>query len=85
MLDILKAIVSIPTPFNMVVFIVLIGSTAGVLSTIASQIRKYGCLRQEIEFKRELVDRGLSADEIEQIITVRMPKRVDADEAVACV
>jgi hypothetical protein len=85
MLDILKAIVSIPTPFNMVVFIVLIGSTAGVLSTIASQIRKYGCHRQEIEFKRELVDRGLSADEIEQIITARMPKRVEADEAVACV
>lgn len=77
MMDLIKAIVSIQPPFNM---IVLICSAAGVLSTIASQIRKYTCHRQEIEFKRELVDRGLTADEIERIVNARMPKRVELEE-----
>lgn len=76
MTEIVKLIVSIAPPFNMIVFIVLFGSAAGVLSTIATQIRKYGCHRQDIDFKRELVDRGLSANEIERIIAAR-PARSD--------
>jgi len=80
MVDLFKAIVSIQTPFNMIVLIVLIGSTAGVLSSIAAQIRKYTCHRQEIDFKRELVDRGLAADEIERIVSARIPKRAEMEE-----
>ena len=49
----------------------LFGSVAGVLTGIATQIRKYGNHRQDIDFKRELVDRGLSADEIERIVEAR--------------
>ncbi len=70
-MELFKGILSIQTPFNMVVLIVLFGCVAGVLTGIATQIRKYGCHRQDIDFKRELVDRGLSADEIERIIKVR--------------
>jgi hypothetical protein len=81
MMDLIKAIVSIPVPFNMIVLIVLIGSAAGVLTGIATQIRKYTCHRQEIDFKRELVDRGLSADEIERIVSARIPERAEAEEA----
>jgi hypothetical protein len=55
-------------PFNMVVFVVLIGSVAGVIKIAATEIRKFGCHRQDIEFKREMVDRGLSAEEIERIL-----------------
>jgi hypothetical protein len=69
--EILRSIVEIQTPFNMIVLVVLIGSMAGVLSSIAKQIRKYFCHRQDLDFKRELVERGLSAGEIEQIITVQ--------------
>jgi len=76
MLDIFHTIVSIEPPFNMVVLLVLIGSVAGVLTGIATQFRKYGCHRQDIDFKRELVDRGLSAEEIERIIKVRAPESV---------
>jgi hypothetical protein len=76
-LEIFKSIILIQTPFNMIVLIVLFGSVAGVLGGIATQIRKYGCHRQDIDFKRELVDRGLSADEIERIIKAR------ADELAA--
>jgi hypothetical protein len=67
-LELFKGILSIPTPFNMVVLIVLFGSVAGVLTGVATQIRKYGTHRQDVDFKRELVDRGLGADEIERIV-----------------
>ena len=80
MLELFQAIVSIDTPFNMVVFIVLIGSVAGVLTGIATQIRKYGCHRQDIDFKRELVDRGLAADEIERIIQARPEELAELNE-----
>ena len=58
-------------PFNMIVLIMLFGCAAGVLGTIATQIRKYGCHRQDIDFKRELVDRGLPAEEIERIVAAQ--------------
>ncbi len=63
-----QAILDLHTPFNMIVMVVLIGCVTGVLIEIAKQIRKYGCYRQELEFKRELVERGLGADEIERIV-----------------
>ncbi len=63
-----QAIMGLGTPFNMIVMVVLIGCVTGVLIEIAKQIRKYGCHRQELEFKRELVERGLGAEEIERIV-----------------
>jgi hypothetical protein len=71
MAELFKSIVEIQTPFNMIILIVLIASAAGVLSSIAKQIRKYASHRQEIELKRELVERGLSVDEIERIIAAK--------------
>ncbi len=82
MLDIFQNIVHMPVPFNMIVLIVLIGSAAGLLTGIATQIRKYGCHRQDIDFKRELVDRGLSAEEIEQIVRAQVAERAEEDVAV---
>ena len=66
--DFFESIVSIPAPFNMIVLIVLIGCGAGVIGSITKQIRKYACHRQELEFKRELIDRGMSADEVERVV-----------------
>lgn len=66
--DLFKGIVSIPTPFNMVVMVVLIVFTAGIFTSLFKQIRKYACHRQDVELKRELVERGLSVDEIERIL-----------------
>jgi hypothetical protein len=69
--ELVRMIVSMPTPFNMVVVVVLIGCVAGVLSGIVKQIRMYASHRQELEFKRELVERGLSVDEIERIVSAK--------------
>jgi hypothetical protein len=68
MSNILDSIMSMQAPFNMIVLIVLIGCTAGVIGSIAKQIRKIACHRQELEFKRELIDRGMSADEVERVV-----------------
>jgi hypothetical protein len=56
---------------NWIVLIVLICVGSGVITSIVKQIRKYGCHRQEVELKRDLVERGLSVDEIERIVAVQ--------------
>ena len=56
---------------NWIVLIVLICVGSGVITSIAKQIRKYGCHRQEVELKRDLVERGLSVDEVERIVAVQ--------------
>ena len=68
MTSFLQMIFDLPTPFNMVVVIVLIGTGAGVITSIAKQTRKYAIYRHELAFKRELIERGMSADEIAEII-----------------
>jgi hypothetical protein len=77
MSDLIQHIFSLPAPFNMVVVIVAIVMVTGVITSIGKQIRKYACLRHELDFKRELVDRGMSADEIERIVKARSADRLD--------
>jgi hypothetical protein len=64
----IDSIVSIPAPFNMFVLIVLIIAIVGAVVGAAQQIRHWACHRQELDLKRELVERGLSADEIVKVI-----------------
>jgi hypothetical protein len=42
-----------------------------LIAVIASQVRKYACYRHELEFKRDLVERGLSIDEIERVVAAK--------------
>ena len=72
MLEIFRAIIDIPAPFNMIVLIVLFGCTVGVIGAIATEIRKYGCHRMDLDFKRELVDRGFSSEEIVRIVSTEV-------------
>ena len=57
----------------MIVLVVLIGSMVGVISTIASQIRLYATHRADVNLKREMVERGFAAEEIERIIAAKSP------------
>ena len=56
---------------NWIAVLVLGTVLAGVITSIAKQIRKYGCFCQEVELKRELVERGLSVEEIERLIAAK--------------
>lgn len=60
-------------PFNMVVLVVLIGSLSGLLMSIVVQMRIYVSHREDLQLKRELVERGLSVDEIERIVLAKSP------------
>jgi hypothetical protein len=56
---------------NWIAVLILGSVLAGVITSIAKQIRKYGCFRQEVELKRELVERGLSVEEIERLVAAK--------------
>lgn len=78
MSELFSPILSLPTPFNMIVLMTLIIFGAGVITTGFKQWRKVVCHRQEIEFKRELVERGLTVEEIERIIRARGDSAAEA-------
>jgi hypothetical protein len=69
--ELFKGILSIPPPFNMFVLVTLIFCATGVITSFFKQIRKYACYRRDIDLKRELVERGLSVDEIERIVAAK--------------
>ena len=72
MSSLLESIIDMPVPFNMVVLIVLIGTVAGVIGTIAKEVRKYFCHQNELELKREMLDRGMEPQEIDQVLRANM-------------
>jgi hypothetical protein len=79
MSEFFKSIMSIGAPFNMVVLIVLIGSLCTLIGTIASQLRIFASHRADVQLKRELVERGLSVEEIERVIHAQPPAEATKD------
>jgi Na+-translocating ferredoxin:NAD+ oxidoreductase RnfG subunit len=67
----LDQITRLPTPFNMVVLIVLIGAISGIITTLVKQIGALARQRQDLAFKRELIDRGMSAEEVQRVVESR--------------
>ena len=65
----------------LVVGILAIG-VVSVVDTIAKQIRKYASHRQDVDFKREMVERGLEIDEIERL--VRAAPKSGGDSSKCC-
>lgn len=59
---------NVPPPFNMVVLITLIICASTLIGAVAAEIRKFATHRQDVALKRELVDRGLSVEEVERIV-----------------
>jgi hypothetical protein len=46
---------------------IVLFAVAGIV-LVAVQIREYACHRQDLRFKRELIEQGYSVDEIERLI-----------------
>jgi hypothetical protein len=72
MSSLFDSIVALPTPFDMVVLIVLIGSVAGVIATIAKEVRVYLCHRNEMELKREMLDLRMKPQDMEQVMQAKI-------------
>jgi hypothetical protein len=62
-------------PWNMIVLVMLITCFANVLKTIAKQSGVYASHRADLGFKRDLVERGLSVEEIERLIAAKSVNR----------
>jgi hypothetical protein len=62
---------SLESPFAMMVLIVLIGCLVPVVGAITTAIGKYASHHADLQFKRELVERGLSVEEIERVIAAK--------------
>ena len=58
----------LPVPFNFIVVIIVVIFGAMVLMTIICEIGKYARHRHLTELKRELLDRGMSANEIHAVV-----------------
>ena len=71
-----ELIQGLPTPFNMVATICLIFAVSSVIASVVKQVRKFICHRQEIEFKREMLDRGMSAEEIESVVQAHQDQQI---------
>jgi hypothetical protein len=73
-----QSIMNMGSPWNMIVLVVLITCTTGVFTSMFKQIRKYGCYRRDVDLKRDLVERGLSVDEIERIVAAKSSANKDS-------
>lgn len=85
MVELLRAIIGIQAPFNMVILVVLIGVSGSTIAVIAKEVRKYFSGRDELEFKRDMVAHGLSAQETERLLqATRQSLDTNESQTVAC-
>ena len=71
MLESLNSLLHVDTPPKFFVVIALIAGVVGVVAIIAVLISRLASHRAELEFKRDLVERGLSIDEIERVVSAK--------------
>ena len=67
----IDSIIGMQEPFNMVVLVMLIVMIAGIVKTVIKETRKYLCHRQDLDLKRELLDRGMGAEDIDRVVRSR--------------
>ena len=71
MIESLSSLLNVDTPAKFFVVIALIGCVVVVVTAIVVQLGWLASHRADLEFKRELVERGLSIDEIERIVSAK--------------
>ena len=68
MSDVMMKILEVPAPFNLAIIAVVLGITVPIVAIIASEIRKFATHRQDLEAKRDMLDRGMPVEEIERVL-----------------
>ena len=74
MSQIINFISSLGAPFNMIVTICLIFALTSVVGGLIAVVGSVVRHREDTQFKRELLDRGMTIDEIERLIQLRQKK-----------
>lgn len=62
------SIFRLETPFNWLALMGLAGISFGAVTAVVTQIRKFADHALDVRFKRDLVERGLSVEEIERVL-----------------
>lgn len=70
-LDSLNSLLNVDSPAKFFVVIALIVCVAVVFITIVVQLGTLSTHNAELQFKRDLVERGLSVDEIERVVSAK--------------
>jgi len=68
MYSFVQSILHLETPFNWLSLMGLSMFAFGTLTAIVTQIRKFADHALDVRFKRDLVERGLSVEEIERVL-----------------
>jgi len=66
-----QSILHLDIPFNWLSLMGLSAFAFGTVAAIVTQIRKFAVHVLDIRFKRDLVERGLSVEEIERLLAAR--------------
>lgn len=56
-------------------FVIIVVATLAffLLLALITEVRKYASRRYELEIKRDMVERGMSAEDIERVIAAKTP------------
>lgn len=76
MQEFVSLIQKMPPPFDMFTLIAIAFAGASVLVTVVKEIRKVVCHQQELSFKRQMLEQGYEAAEIERVMAARSTNRV---------
>ena len=67
MYEMIKAVFEIQTPFNMIIVCTALVMVTGAIGAIAMEVRKFATHRMDLGLKREMIEQGMSAEEIESV------------------
>ena len=68
MSEVLKTALEVPFPFNMCIILGALGIMLAMVGIVSAELSKYARHRLDADLKRDLVERGMSAEEIERIL-----------------
>ena len=68
MYEMIKAALEIPIPFNMIIICTALLLVPATIAVIAIEVRKFATHRMDLDIKREMIDQGMSVEEIERVI-----------------
>lgn len=74
MTQLIEMIQGMGVPFSTAIVIVAIISFAMLVFVVAAMIEAFVRHRQDLQFKRDMLERGLSIEEIERLIGAPTPK-----------
>lgn len=75
MSDVIMRILEVPAPFNVGIVAVVMGIGLAMIAVVAGETRKFATHRLDLETKRDLLEQGMPADEIDRVLRAGRGKK----------